>query len=150
MARLPVCHMLCLITLDLTLTSFLSNWYVCTLLPKPLTFIHLPSNMWLACYLMLCPLDHLQMYKAVSQLVHILTWYLKLYLIIHILNTRTLPSTREMGNYLNQILGWDIRNCWPEKSTLTEEVSRQALFTISSIYSLPFTVWLVLHIWWIW
>ena len=52
--RLLMCYILCLKTPNLTVASLLANWCVCTLLPKPLTFIHL----WLTCdwlsYFKLC------------------------------------------------------------------------------------------------
>ena len=43
-ARLLMCYMLCLTTPNLTLASLI-NWCVCTLPPKPLTFVHFLANM---------------------------------------------------------------------------------------------------------
>ena len=91
--------------LNLTLTSLLFNWCVYTIIPKSLTFIDLLANLWLARLFYVTPCGLFVVHDTVTQSVYILTWHLKLYFNMAILNISTPLSNREMGNHLNQMLG---------------------------------------------
>ena len=70
------------------------------------------------------------MHDAVLQPVYTKTWDIMLYFDMYIFNITTPSSTREMGNYLNQLLGYKASKTASLKSQLQRKKSLDKPFAI--------------------